>query len=167
MQEISFADQLCIVPIIQQVIGSATILLNSIKSIIDIAKLVFFQLALLHKERKLKFKRPLFITQLEIENFKKGNYSSYLSNYLKQFIEHFKTKNPGSLESDARLKEQANHSLTKFISIQEKMISCRKDLFRHIKYIGIGFIRALPIIGTIYSYRKINAFSRFGLLSAR
>lgn len=51
-------------------------------------------------------------------------------------------------------KEKEDELVRKHDKLQYKT---RKHLTQHITYIGIGILRAIPIVGSVYSYRQMKA----------
>lgn len=142
---ISFADQLSLVPIVQQVIGIFTILTNCAKIIHDLSQCIFLKISLLNRDKKITSKISL-VTEQHIHDFKNGKISDSFINWIDQLSQQLKIT-----------PEEAKRHLAERLDIQETLFTYQRNIFQHAKYIGIGGIRLMPLVGSIYSFYQIKA----------
>lgn len=159
IKNISIVDQLCVAPIVQQVVGGLIILSNTMKIIKDISILAFWNLAMSYKEKELNIKRPRNLTQSDIQTIKSGgNYSPNLTSYLEYLTACFSANQRASTQpiNPQTVRNEIKNQIIQIVSIEYKIMMRKQCLHKHAKYIGIGCIRATPIVGTVYSCYKIK-----------
>lgn len=164
----TIANKLSVIPVIQQGVGICTVLSNAAKSIRDIALLInskfFIYLAhkkypdidtidyaeefcgyyylKINKEGKEQGLTPLEIeVKLKEESNKLCKNKELLSNEVKKFIETLK-------DSGKKEKYEMQLALNGFKNDKE---AAKLALKEHVSYIGIGIIRCVPVVATVYS----------------
>ncbi len=124
------ADALSVLPVAQQVVGAGTVLSNVGKLGLDVFNRIGLALDQRSTNKELK----------AIEAYKKDGDIKVLPRYLRNTI--------------------AREQVELHVNALDKALAKNKaDRTQHIKYIAIGIIRAIPVVGTIYSiYRLVQKY---------
>jgi hypothetical protein len=157
----TLAEKLSVFPVTQQIVGLGTVLSNTAKVIYDIFNKI--TTPALGEYRAVIKQLEEAKTRTEINKFFNGiniQENSPKARVWKWYKDsNDKNKNPLS-ENEKRTPEKSLEYVKKQIK-KEVAEPINKDLTQHIKYIAIGFFRAIPIAATIYYAAKWTRVSKF------